>query len=95
MNDCISQPRLEPPGLRQRHVGSPRQETSHDVQATVRDLVAQGFDPTEAGNLTAFLHGLAPAKDGWTVDEMEHLLFLRHLVGRRDIEFRPPRRPAR
>ena len=45
-----------------------------------------GSEPTEAGNLTAYLIGLAPVESGWTVDEIERLLFVRHLVERRRIK---------
>jgi hypothetical protein len=48
--------------------------------ATYRDLGARGLTPTEAGNLTAYLQGLRPVDVGWTVAEIDHLLFLRHLV---------------
>jgi hypothetical protein len=50
--------------------------------ATYRDLGAKGFGPTEAGNLTAYLRGLRPAGRGWTVAELDRLLFLRYLVDR-------------
>ena len=42
--------------------------------------MAHGFQPTEAGNLTAYTYGLAPVKSGWTTDEIVRLLFIRHLV---------------
>jgi len=45
-------------------------------------LTARGFDPAEAGNLTAFLNGLAPVSVGWDVDEVERLLFVQNLVVR-------------
>jgi hypothetical protein len=45
-------------------------------------LTAKGLDPAEAGNLTAFLNGLAPVSGGWDVDEIERLLFVCHLVDR-------------
>jgi hypothetical protein len=38
--------------------------------------------PTEAGNLTAYLRGLRPVDQGWTVSEIDRLLFLRYLVDR-------------
>jgi hypothetical protein len=46
-----------------------------DVRRASRYLIAHAF-----GNLTAYLHGLAPVEGGWTVDEIERLLFVRHLV---------------
>lgn len=57
-----------------------------DVRADLQYLTAQGFQPTEAGNLTAYLIGLAPVERGWTVDEIERLLFTRHLFERRHIK---------
>jgi hypothetical protein len=48
--------------------------------ATYRDLGARGLAPTEAGNLTAYLRGLRPVDQGWTVAEIDQLLFLRYLV---------------
>lgn len=49
---------------------------------TYRLLGSRGFRSDEAGNLTAYLHGLPPVKGGWTVGDIERLLFLRHLVER-------------
>ena len=54
--------------------------TAGDVRRASRYLIAHAFRPAEAGNLTAYLHGLAPVEGGWTVDEIEGLLFVRHLV---------------
>lgn len=47
---------------------------------TYRDLGVMGLAPAEAGNLTAYLRGLRPVRQGWTVQEIERLLFLRYLV---------------
>jgi hypothetical protein len=52
---------------------------------TYRLLGSRGFRFDEAGNLTAYLHGLPPIKGGWAVGEIERLLFLRHLVERGDL----------
>jgi hypothetical protein len=52
---------------------------------THRLLGSMGFRSDEAGNLTAYLHGLPPVGDGWAVGEIERLLFLRHLVERGDL----------
>ena len=49
---------------------------------TYRRLGSRGFRSDEAGNLTAYLHGLPPVEGGWAVGEIERLLFLRHLVER-------------
>ena len=47
-----------------------------------RDLGAIGLAPSEAGNLTAYLRGIRPVEQGWTVAEIDRLLFLRYLVER-------------
>jgi hypothetical protein len=52
------------------------------VHADASYRARQGFEPAEAGNLLAVLHGLPPVEGGWTADELERLLFLRHLVQR-------------
>jgi hypothetical protein len=54
--------------------------------ATYRDLGAKGLAPAEAGNLTAYLRGLRPVDRGWTVAEIDRLLFLRYLVDRGRLE---------
>ena len=41
-----------------------------------------GMRPAEAGNLTAYLNGLTPVEDGWTISEVERLLFVRYLADR-------------
>jgi hypothetical protein len=46
----------------------------------VWSLEAGGWTQREAGNLVALLHGLRPARTGWTVREIEHLRFLHALV---------------
>ncbi|MEP6640243.1 MAG: hypothetical protein ABJC39_12915 [Chloroflexota bacterium] len=48
--------------------------------ATYRGLWLAGLSATEAGNVTAWLHGLPTAGRGWTVREIAHLQFIRHLV---------------
>jgi hypothetical protein len=52
---------------------------------TYRLLGSKGFRSDEAGNLTAYLQGLAPVKGGWAVGEIDRLLFVRHLVERGDL----------
>jgi hypothetical protein len=47
-----------------------------------RDLGTLGLSSAEAGNLTAYLRGIRPVERGWTVAEIERLLFLRYLVER-------------
>ena len=65
----------------------PRRRPTTDATAAspigiYRDLGAQGLAPAEAGNLTAYLRGIRPVAQGWTVAEINRLLFLRHLVDR-------------
>jgi hypothetical protein len=48
--------------------------------AMYRLLTGQGFRSAEASNLTAYLHGLAPVLGGWSINEIERLLFVRHLL---------------
>jgi hypothetical protein len=59
--------------------------TADEIPAALPELATQGFTSTEAGNLGAYLPGLARTDDGWTIDEIERLLFVRHLVTRRHI----------
>ena len=47
-----------------------------------RDLGALALSTSEAGNLTAYVRGIRPVERGWTVAEIDRLLFLRHLVDR-------------
>ena len=58
----------------------------HESAATYRDLGARGLAPVEAGNLTAYLRGLRPVDGGWTVSEIDRVLFLRYLVDRGRID---------
>jgi hypothetical protein len=50
------------------------------VGATTRQLLRCGLSTTEAANLTAHLVGLPVARTGWTVRQVEHLVFLRSIV---------------
>lgn len=50
--------------------------------ATFRRLRVCGLSAEEAGNLTARLEGLRPIHAGWSVAEIERLVFLRWLVRR-------------
>lgn len=50
------------------------------AQVTFRRLRMAGLDATQAGNLTAHLAGLRPTPRGWTIHEIESLLFVRSLV---------------
>lgn len=54
------------------------------VHAASRQMVwhleSGGWTQREAGNLVALVHGLKPARTGWTVREIEHLRFLEAMV---------------
>ncbi len=50
--------------------------------ALYRELRVEGFSAPEAGNLTAYLVGIRPVAGGWSLSEIEHLLFLRDRVER-------------
>ena len=69
--------RPSPPVVASRH-----QPDESAALTTYRELGARGLAPTEAGNLTAYLRGLRPVDKGWTVAEINRLLFLRYLVDR-------------
>jgi hypothetical protein len=57
-------------------------QPSERPAVTYRLLGSKGFRPDEAGNLTAYLHGIPPVRSGWALHEIEGLLFLRDLVER-------------
>ena len=63
-----------------------RPERGSAALATYDDLGAKGLAPTESGNLTAYLRGLRPVDQGWTVAEIDRLLFLRYLVDRERLD---------
>jgi len=48
--------------------------------ATYRRLRFLGLSAREAGSITGHLHGLSAVPGGWTIEEVEHLLFVRELV---------------
>lgn len=50
------------------------------ARSMVWHLEAGGWTEREAGNLVALVHGLKPARSGWTVREIEHLRFLQSMV---------------
>ena len=50
------------------------------VRATYQRLRMSGLTPLEAGNLTAHLNGLRATEHGWTLEEIENLLFVRALL---------------
>jgi hypothetical protein len=45
-----------------------------------RRLQQRGFTPTEAANLLARCAGLPAARSGWTIRQVEHLVFIRTIV---------------
>ena len=51
-----------------------------EIRQTARRLQMGGLSLGEAANLTAHLAGLRPAETGWTLRQVEHLLFLRSIV---------------
>lgn len=55
------------------------------IATTYRRLRILGFDECQAGNLTAYVSGIAIGQQPWTVRQLTHLLFLRQMndVGRR------------
>jgi hypothetical protein len=65
-----------------RRAGSPVRPKP-TVCVVYQSLASRGLEPTEAGNLTAYLAGIHPVEQGWTIAEIGHLLFVRHLVEQR------------
>jgi hypothetical protein len=57
---------------------APREQRT--VRSTYQRLRMAGLSAAEAGNLTAHLNGLHVADHGWTLQEIERLLFIRALV---------------
>jgi hypothetical protein len=51
------------------------------VRTTYRRLRIAGLTPREAGTLTGHLSGLRIVPSGWTIEEVERLMFIRALVG--------------
>ena len=51
-----------------------------EVAVTARRLQQSGFTLAEASNLTARLAGLPAVRTGWSLRQVEHLLFLRTIV---------------
>lgn len=60
-------------------IPAPRIPT-RDARATYHGLLLGGFTSAEAANLTAHLAGLRISARGWTLQQIEHLLFLRSVV---------------
>lgn len=67
--------------ISRRHPSTPAADpTTGSVRSMYRRLRMGGLDAREAGNLTAHLTGLRVVPHGWTVQEIERLLFVRELV---------------
>ena len=56
------------------------------VATTTRRLQLCGLSLVEATNLTAHLNGLPIVESGWTVRQIEHLLFLKAIVDTGQLE---------
>jgi hypothetical protein len=54
--------------------------TLEPARATYRRLRIAGLSAREAGSLTAHLTGLPMVANGWSIEEVERLLFVRELV---------------
>ena len=50
------------------------------ARTLVWNLEAGGWTEREASNLVALVHGLRPARAGWSIREIEHLRFLQAMV---------------
>jgi hypothetical protein len=50
------------------------------TRSLVWHLEAGGWTRREASNLVALASGLRPSADGWSIREIEHLVFLKELV---------------
>ena len=77
-----ARPHPTPMGRRRRPPVTERGRTDRPMSATAtyRELGARGFAATEAANLTAYLHGIRLAGRGWSIEQIDRLLFLRYLV---------------
>ncbi len=53
---------------------------ARDARATYHGLLIGGLTAPEAANLTAHLAGLRISTKAWTLQQIEHLLFLRSVV---------------
>jgi hypothetical protein len=50
-----------------------------DTQLAYRQLISSGISSPEAAGLISYVVGLAPCESGWSLDEVNLLLFLRDL----------------
>jgi len=69
-------------GSRQAPTPSPAVEeaTVQPLRTTYRRLRLAGLTAREAGTLTGHLAGLRIVPSGWSIEEVERLLFVRELV---------------
>lgn len=65
---------------------APREARPGPVHETYRGLRAIGWSEREAGNLAAYLEGIGPDRNGWSIREVEQLLFIRALVAEGRVE---------
>jgi hypothetical protein len=49
------------------------------TRATYRNLIIRGLAPDEAANLTAWISGIDVGDTGWTLRQVNQLLFLREM----------------
>jgi hypothetical protein len=79
-------PRASQTGTRRPHavLGGASRTIYEAKQASVseafRILTARGLRSHEAGNVTAYSLGLSPIEGGWSVGEIERLLFTSYLL---------------
>jgi hypothetical protein len=53
---------------------------AQSAAGTYRRLMMAGLTAREAATLVGRLHGLAQVRSGWSIGEVEHLLFVQELV---------------
>lgn len=49
------------------------------TRSTYRNLIIRGLAPDEAANLTAWIAGINVGESGWTLRQINQLLFLRQM----------------
>jgi hypothetical protein len=59
---------------------SPERPPGSSAASTYRRLRFAGLTARQAGTLVGHLQGLATVPGGWSIEEVEHLLFVRELV---------------
>ena len=73
-------PSSDQPTIRTGDAPEPTGVGGDPALRTFRRLRMGGLTMSEAGNLTAHVKGLHAVPGGWTVEEIEGLLFVRELV---------------